>query len=184
MSKYIMVSFQSKYREIVRRIVDRLRKEGYIVWMDETDMENRIADDLANAIKDAEVVLVCLSSNYKDSVYCERESNNVAHFRKPFIVLMMERFTMDGWVANYYSERLYTDFSKEEMFETGFQNLLERLQRDHPHLATTNNPLPSNPGGASSTVSGAQSTAPSGYQTDRRQVAEASGDQNDGQQGN
>ena len=66
MSDKIFVSYSRKNEIEVRRLVDRLRKDGFDVWFDRDAIlaGQKWADEIRCAVEDARAVLVCLSSQW------------------------------------------------------------------------------------------------------------------------
>ena len=57
---------------LLYQLRDRLRADGYAVWMDIDFMSGNILDAMAEAVENAAVVLMCFSQKYKNSVNCKK----------------------------------------------------------------------------------------------------------------
>ena len=67
---HIMLSYQWANQELVKQIRNTLRENNFPVWMDIDDMGGSTVDAMAAAVEEADVVLVCYTSKYKDSDNC------------------------------------------------------------------------------------------------------------------
>ena len=63
---------------------------------------------MAAAVEDSRVVVICISSNYKDSPSCRTEAEYTFQLRKPYIPLMVEKgYKPDGWLGKQYCHKYY-----------------------------------------------------------------------------
>ncbi|XP_033099244.1 p53-induced death domain-containing protein 1-like [Anneissia japonica] len=128
---YVMMSYQWDDQPMVKKIADRLKQHGYNVWIDIEKMHGFIFDTMADAVKNADVVLACFSEKYQQSDNCKSEGNCMRQFRKEFIPIKMEAgYSPDGWVATIFGGHLYVDFSQATdpiIFETKIYELLQQL---------------------------------------------------------
>ncbi|XP_033113601.1 uncharacterized protein LOC117114152 isoform X2 [Anneissia japonica] len=160
---YIMLSYEWGNQPIVTKIREQLGQLGYKVWIDIEKMKGFIYTTMAEAVKEADLVLPCLSKKYEQSDNCKSEGSCIRQFKRKFIPLMMEdSYTLDNWVAAIFGGHLYVNFSDEAAFDEKFKELL-RLLEDYPNLKPQDpnpNPLvtllpPLPPAEASPTSSGA-----------------------------
>ncbi|XP_033113606.1 uncharacterized protein LOC117114152 isoform X3 [Anneissia japonica] len=160
---YIMLSYEWGNQPIVKKIREKLGQLGYRVWIDVEKMKGFIYTTMAKAVKEADLVLVCLSKKYEESENCKSEGSCIREFKRKFIPLKMEdSYKFDDWVAAMFGSHLYVNFSDESAFDEKFKELL-RLLEDYPNLkpqdpnpdplVTLLPPLP--PAEASPTSSGA-----------------------------
>ena len=91
----IMLSYQWDHQELVKKMKAYFESCQMKVWMDITEMENDINDSMAGAVKDSKVVILCLSKKYEISHNCKKEYNLVDKLRKPFVPVMMEKFSFE-----------------------------------------------------------------------------------------
>ena len=52
------------------QVKDRLKQSGYNVWMDIEQMQGSTLEAMAKGVEDSAVVLMCVSSKYKESPNC------------------------------------------------------------------------------------------------------------------
>jgi hypothetical protein len=80
------------------------------------------------AIESSDMILVCMSNPYKQSVYCRSEAEYAYTRQRHMIPLVMEnKYRPDGWLGLICASKMYVDFTKLE-FETAFQKLLVQIQ--------------------------------------------------------
>ena len=127
-----MLSYNWGHQHIVKKIASTLKEIGYNVWVDYECIGGSVLDastyylllsfnlllDLfapfinvvADAVENAEVVLLCVSQKYKDSPNCRFEGEYVVQRKVSFIPLMMQdNYCPDGWyviTTEIYSFRL------------------------------------------------------------------------------
>ena len=66
-AKHVMVSYCWAQQAVVKRIHAALVKRGYAVWIDVEQMTGSTVDAMALAVENAEVVLIGVSRQYKES---------------------------------------------------------------------------------------------------------------------
>ena len=62
-----MISYQWSNQKVVKRMADNLKERGYKVWMDIYNIQGFIMDDMAEAVEKADIIIACLSREYKGS---------------------------------------------------------------------------------------------------------------------
>ncbi len=62
-------------QQICLQIHQQLIQDGFKVWIDKDCLRGSTMVGMANAIENSEYVLICMSNNYKQSVYCQSEAN-------------------------------------------------------------------------------------------------------------
>ena len=66
-NQHIMISYQWDNQQMAKRIADYLKGRGFKVWIDIYEMKGYIMDDMATAVENSALLLVCLSRRYKNS---------------------------------------------------------------------------------------------------------------------
>ncbi|CAF1021469.1 unnamed protein product [Didymodactylos carnosus] len=126
--KHIMLSYCWAQQPIVLKIRDFLRSKGYKVWIDVEQMAGSTLSAMAEAVENAEVVLIGMSQRYKESENCTVEGNYVFRQKTKFIPLMLEeQYNATGWLGAMVGSRLWYDFSKEEKFTESARQLHDGL---------------------------------------------------------
>ncbi|KAK3576897.1 hypothetical protein CHS0354_017567 [Potamilus streckersoni] len=125
---HVMISYNWGHQKELIKISDILKERGFPVWMDINNMGSSILQDMAKAIEDASVVLVCYSRKYKDSPNCRAEAEYAFEERKEIIPLKMDRdYKRDGWLAMVITGKKFIDFSGKYPFESKLEELCQRL---------------------------------------------------------
>jgi hypothetical protein len=112
--KKLMISYCWTQQDMIKEVYQCLQDEGFDVWLDIHKMaagsrEGGVLDAMSKAIDEAEVVLVAVSREYKDSANCRLEAE-YAHVRKKRMVFMMmqEDFTTpSGWLGMLVGSKLW-----------------------------------------------------------------------------
>ncbi|XP_076805766.1 uncharacterized protein LOC143449441 isoform X2 [Clavelina lepadiformis] len=136
--QHIMLSYNwTDSKAVAHRIYDRLHNSGYSVWIDKEKMKGDIYSKMAQAVKNAYLILMFVSSNYEKSENCRREGSLAADRKKRIIPIKTQSdFEPDDWLSLIIAGKLYYNFG-EGSFDEKFQELLKDIG---PPLATTKTP--------------------------------------------
>ena len=122
-NQHIMFSYSWKHKHNVRHIYDIIDKEFENVpkWIDTEGMSGNIFEAMNNAIEEAFLVIVFLSSDYKNSKNCKNESELIIGKQKDYILVLIENNfpynennekNEDNWLYKMYKDQFYIDLSK------------------------------------------------------------------------
>ncbi|XP_039269908.2 uncharacterized protein LOC120344676 [Styela clava] len=127
--KHVMISYQWKYQKLALKIKDRLGEMNYRVWIDVESMGGgSLLDTMAKAVENSAVVLICMSSEYKQSPNCRTEGDYAYKLRTPIIPIRTEvGYKPDGWLGALIGSKYYYDFSNPMVFDAMFSKLVEEL---------------------------------------------------------
>ena len=96
----IMISYNHKYKDYCKKLNEELKKLGYKTWIDLEKMSSNIIDGMANAVETSKVILVCYSTEYKESSNCRAELEYAFSNGKHLVpVRMQEKYRPDGWLG-------------------------------------------------------------------------------------
>lgn len=96
----IMISYNSKSREVCLKIKSELEKVGFRVWIDVESIFGSSLESMANAIDKSFCVLVCVTEKYKESNFCRLEAEYVLQQKKSFIPLFLQPgYKPNGWLG-------------------------------------------------------------------------------------
>ncbi|XP_046563254.1 uncharacterized protein LOC124272159 [Haliotis rubra] len=127
---HVMISYQWANQEVLIKVKDCLRQNGYDVWMDIDNMGGSTLQAMAEAIENASVVLIAMSRRYKDSPNCRAEAEYAFSKRKSIVPLVMELgYRPDGWLGMILGSKLFFDFSGKYSFDSKIDGLNKELQR-------------------------------------------------------
>jgi len=118
---HIMFSYSWEHKHNVRHIYDIIHKEFQYVptWIDYDNMSGNIFEAMNNAIENAFLVIVFLSSDYKKSKNCKNESELIIGKQKDYILVItednfpyLENDEETNWIQKMYKDQFYIDLSK------------------------------------------------------------------------
>ncbi|GAB1603875.1 uncharacterized protein LOC106868605 isoform X1 [Argonauta hians] len=126
---HVFISYSIVDKESVWRIRDRLKEEGYQLWIDVDCIGPSNLQAMASGIENAAVVLICMSEKYKQSPSCRTEAEYTFRLRKDYIPMMMQKkYNPDGWLGTMLGAKLFFDFSGRHPFEKSFGGLIKELR--------------------------------------------------------
>ncbi|XP_072050191.1 uncharacterized protein [Amphiura filiformis] len=111
---YVYISCQSDMVDRLSEIRDALLSVGYKICESQSELDgNKIPTMMRNVWKSV-VVVLCVSSKYKDDVICQTEAIYAQELRKTIGALIMEEdCRLDGWFGKLLRQRkvynVYTD---------------------------------------------------------------------------
>eukprot|EP01052_Picozoa_sp_SAG31_P049085 SAG31_NODE_10586_length_1121_cov_1.096869_1_plen_132_part_10 len=70
-TKHVMISYCWEQQQVIKRVHTALVARGYRMWIDIEQMKGSTVDSMAAAVEDAEVMLMGVSQQYKESTNCE-----------------------------------------------------------------------------------------------------------------
>eukprot|EP00299_Pterocystis_sp_00344_P002536 c12866_g1_i1.p1 GENE.c12866_g1_i1~~c12866_g1_i1.p1 ORF type:complete len:612 (-),score=102.30 c12866_g1_i1:148-1983(-) len=140
---HIMCSYSWVQQPLMVKVKERLEREGYKMWMDLDNMAGSTLESMAAAVEGAEIVLIGLSKDYKNSGACRTESEFAYKLKKDIVPLVLEPgYSTDGWLGAMMGSRLYYDVSDDSKFEATMNNLIRflgnRCKKDSFYLQPSN----------------------------------------------
>lgn len=131
---YIFISYSHRDEGEVRRIVDRLQKDGYRVWYDEgINPGNEWPEIIAAHLRDCALFMAFISGEYLDSFNCKREIDYAVSKRKPFISVLIEEVELTPGMEMQLSgvqALLKYQMDEEQFFTKLYQSELVVSSRD------------------------------------------------------
>jgi hypothetical protein len=88
--QHVMLSYAWAQQETVLRIRAALGRLGHKIWIDVEQMSGSTVDSMATAIDSAQVVLYCISEDYKVSQNCRMEAMYGHQIGVKMVPLMLE----------------------------------------------------------------------------------------------
>ncbi|CAF1319669.1 unnamed protein product [Adineta steineri] len=125
----LMISYSWADMDLAHRIFHHLTdKLGYSIWLGQEQTHGSTIQAMANAVDNAQFILMCMSDTYKRSANCQSEAE-YAHNRKKHIVpcKMKKDYNPDGWLGFILGTRMYIDFGSFE-FEKAIELLDNEVQ--------------------------------------------------------
>ncbi|XP_028299338.1 uncharacterized protein LOC114461451 isoform X2 [Gouania willdenowi] len=146
MSPHIMLSYQWDDQALVKKIYDRLRDDGLMVWMDiEGGVTGNINDAMAAGVEEAAVICPFMTPSYQASRNCKKELN-YADTREVTIipVMLADNWEASEWLGLITAGLLWVDFRRaeedEEQFDLCVRSLEEEILFNAGHLLTVRKP--------------------------------------------
>ncbi|UJR20496.1 hypothetical protein I4U23_023624 [Adineta vaga] len=126
----IMISYSHSDKELCHQIAKSLELDNLRIWIDFQQIHGNMADTIAEAIENSEVVLICMSSTYKESSVCKSEATYAVKRGCHIIPLVMTpQYKADGWLGLVTSSLIYVDFKKLH-FDQAYEQLKHQIQRN------------------------------------------------------
>lgn len=127
----VMISYNYSNTKIALKIRDNLREKGISCWIDVDNAEGLRLEDMAHAVENCSVMLMCYSEKYKDNQASRTEAEYAYSQGKPIIPCLMENsYQPTGWLASLIGTKPFYDFSGRYSFERTFERLLCKIN-DH-----------------------------------------------------
>ncbi|CAF0834036.1 unnamed protein product [Adineta steineri] len=96
---HIMISYSHKEKVLCKQLYDELIKNGYRVWIDFDQMHGNVMDAMAQAIDRSEIIIICMSEQYRQSNFCRAEAHYAFQRQRRIVpVLMQKHYKPDGWL--------------------------------------------------------------------------------------
>lgn len=118
-NSHVLMSYCHKNKENCVKLNDILKTRGYKTWFEDEYRSRNMLQDMAEAVENASIVIICYSEDYKMSPYCRLEAEYSIKCSKPIIsVKVGSNYKVDGWLKEYLGVRTAYDFSNSELNET------------------------------------------------------------------
>ena len=133
--KLIFISYSSKQTDPVQKIkraIDGHLGNRYTTWMAIENMVGPPSTAMGVNVRDASLVILCLSSSYEQSEYCRAEAHLAMRFKKKRLVLVMEdkydpmkNPTLSPILAEPRSFKCYND----ELINSSIEKILLEIEQ-------------------------------------------------------
>ncbi|CAF0894381.1 unnamed protein product [Brachionus calyciflorus] len=122
---HVMISYNSKTRDLCMKIKSRLEINGHKVWIDIGNIHGSSLDSMAKAVEESYCVLICITEKYRQSIYCQSEAQYAYKLNKPIIPLIMQKDyeNVKGWLGIVISDKIFVNFMKYS-----FEECIQRLE--------------------------------------------------------
>lgn len=101
---HIMISYNSASRDLCLKIKFELENAGYHVWIDIDQIHGSSLESMARAVENSDLILVCVTEKYRESINCQAEAQYAFKLRKPILPLIMQNGyeNVGGWLGLFY----------------------------------------------------------------------------------
>ncbi|CAG5115397.1 unnamed protein product [Candidula unifasciata] len=125
---HVMVSYNWSDQKKLLEICEFLRNRGYKIWMDIDNIQGSTLQAMAEAVEQADVVIICMSEKYKESPNCRSEAEYAFCLQKPIVPLLMQyEYKPDGWLGILLGTKLFFNFSGKYPFEKKINELTKEI---------------------------------------------------------
>lgn len=126
-TKHIMVSFQAKAQPHAEKIKEFLVSKDIDCYL--ANAQEASLDSMATAVEEASAVIMCLSSDYKESASCRSEGEYAFNLQKTIIPICVEAgYVADGWLAAMVADSKVIDASSDDLFAKASEELFEQVK--------------------------------------------------------
>jgi len=127
----VMISYCRAQKEQGRRIANHLKSKNISVRIDIEQLEGSVLEKMADAVEESSVILVLLSSKYKESQECRTEAEYAYKLKKKIIYIMAEEnYEPRGWLGALLGNTSWHNPWKNELLnEQLFLPILSRLSK-------------------------------------------------------
>ena len=143
----IMISYNGASRDLCINLKDELEKAGYKVWIDIDEIHGSSLDSMARAVETSEIILMCVTEKYRQSINCQAEAQYAFKLKKPILPLIMQKGyeNVDGWLGMIMGDRIYINFMKYNFVEAIKRLLAQVSLLKPPNQAPPLNSTPKPP---------------------------------------
>ncbi|XP_071845673.1 uncharacterized protein [Apostichopus japonicus] len=151
----VFISYQWDKQPQIKKLFSELTKLGFPCWLDIMQMGggDPLFAKIDKGIRNAEVVLSCVTSKYALSANCRREVSLSDALRKPIIPLLLEEgmtWPPPGPMSMTFTQLLYIDFTQEvsqrnfedEKFNELVSKIKDYVQPDEVVIETSEESTP------------------------------------------
>ncbi len=89
-TSHIMISYNTASRVKCLKIKDELEKLNFKIWIDVNEIHGSSLDSMAQAVEQSQIVLICITEKYRQSVNCQAEAQYAFKLNKPIVPLIMQ----------------------------------------------------------------------------------------------
>ena len=130
----VMISYSWKQQDRMRQLCAYLKTLGFLVWMDVEQMEGSVLEKMTEAVEESDVIIIGLSSAYKDSQACRTEAEYAYRLKKTMIFVAAEDgYSAKGWLGALLGNSLwYSPWTDSAGFEAGSAGIVKALGKKVP----------------------------------------------------
>jgi hypothetical protein len=97
----LMISYNTASRDLCLKIKQSLEDEKFKVWIDVDEIHGSSLDSMAKAVESSDIILMCVTEKYRQSVNCQAEAQYAFRLNKKIVPLIMQKgySNVDGWLG-------------------------------------------------------------------------------------
>jgi hypothetical protein len=126
----VMISYNSASRDLCLKVKEALEIVGYKVWIDVDEIHGSSLEAMARAVESSDIILMCVTEKYRQSVNCQAEAQYSFKLQKPIVPLIMQKGydNVDGWLGIIMGDKIFINFMKYS-FEECTKRLLNEISK-------------------------------------------------------
>ena len=130
----VAISYSHSDKDLTHRIYDQLVKDDFRVWIDRDETFGTTMITKAETIDQSRFILVCMSDEYKQNLYCRCEASYAFERQCSLLPLIVTlNYHPDGWLRDLILERISIDFVISE-FSLAYKTLRTEIEPPESHL--------------------------------------------------
>jgi len=107
-SPQIMISYCWAQKQRMRELAAYLKAQGFNIWIGIEQMEGSVLEAMASAIESSSLIIIGLSSHYKESQACRTEAEYAYKLKKQILYVMAEdSYGPNGWLGALLGSKLW-----------------------------------------------------------------------------
>ncbi|KAL2098201.1 hypothetical protein ACEWY4_007408 [Coilia grayii] len=132
MPNHVMLSYQWDDQTLVKRVYDRLKEDGFSVWMDiEGGVSGNINDAMAAGVEEAVVMCPFMTPAYQASRSCKKELSYADVRQVPVVPIMVTRnWEASEWLGLLTAGQLWVDFRNVDRSHDHFDKCVRSLEEE------------------------------------------------------
>ena len=127
----VMISYSWGQQGRMTQLGFQLKKLGFPIWLDVEQMEGSVLEKMAEAVEESSIIVIGLSSSYKDSQACRTEAEYAYRLKKEVIfVLAEDGYVAKGWLGAFLGSKLwYSPWTNASGFDAGVNDIIKLIER-------------------------------------------------------
>jgi len=128
--QHIMISYSWAQKDKMRELGFHLKSLGFKIWLDIEQMEGSVLEKMSEAVEQSSLIIIGLSSAYKESQACRTEANYAYRLKKNVLFVMAEEdYTPKGWLGAMLGNDLWYNPWGPEGFEEVSKRIVEQIRK-------------------------------------------------------
>lgn len=125
----IMISYCQEDRHLAKKLSRRLKESNsYLVSFDDKNRHSWDPKAMAKAVEGSTIMIMCFSSQYRNSYGCRLEAEYAAKRGRPIIPVKISEYEPTGWLKDIIGTKTPTDFTRES--NTAYAQIIEKINAD------------------------------------------------------
>jgi len=128
-----MISYSWAQKDRMRELGFYIKSMGFPIWLDVEQMEGNILQRMSEAVEKASIVIIGVSSHYKESQSCRTEASYAYRLKKNTIFVMAEDgYSPLGWLGAMVGNNLwYSPWTDPKGFQSVASSILGQINKFH-----------------------------------------------------